>query len=176
MQKNITTVGVDFLSKDIEMSGIKYRIQIWDTAGEELFKSIANNFYRECHGVIICYDVTNLKSFKNLDYWMNEVKKNSAENVAIMILATKIDMADKRSVTLEQGVEFASKNNALFYEVSSVTNPDDCINKALELLVQKLRNTMGEETINQMGVTNRSTLSKLTDTNTNAKGIDCCST
>ena len=88
MQKNYTTVGVDFLSKDIEIKNEKFKIQIWDTAGEELFKSIASNFYKECHGVVICYDVTNRKSFENLGYWLNEIKNFSVENVGVIIIGT----------------------------------------------------------------------------------------
>ena len=175
MQKNYTTVGVDFLSKDIEIKNEKFKIQIWDTAGEELFKSIASNFYKECHGVVICYDVTNRKSFENLGYWLNEIKNFSVENVGVIIIGTKTDLREMRTVTTEEGVKFASENQTLFYEVSAIADEYSSVRKGIDLLIERLLNSIRE---NELKVTNlnKSTSSKITVKATPPMGVDCCST
>ena len=175
MPNNLTTVGVDFFSKDIQHNNENYRVQIWDTAGEELFKSIAVNFYKECHGVVACYDVANRKSFENLEYWLQEVHNNAHQNIPILVLGTKTDLKDKRKVSSKEGVDFSSQHKTLFSEVSSLTNEDCCVEKAFLLLINQLLKTYSEEGVRSQLNQNISAVSKGDRSETQVKSADCCS-
>ncbi|MGH0179132.1 UNVERIFIED_CONTAM: hypothetical protein FKN15_000718, partial [Acipenser sinensis] len=72
----ITTIGVDFKIRTVEIDGEKVKLQIWDTAGQERFRTITSTYYRNTHGVIIVYDVTNPESFVNVKRWLNEIGQN----------------------------------------------------------------------------------------------------
>ena len=169
-------MGVEFFSKDIQHNNEKYRIQIWDTAGEELFKSIAVNFYKECHGVILCYDVTNRNSFSNLEYWLKEIKNNAHVDISILLVGTKIDLIDKREISTKQGEEFAIIHKTLFYEVSSLSNLNDCVGKAFQLLINQLLGMYSQDGRKSLFNPRLSSLSKEEGTVMNAQPADCCST
>uniref|UniRef100_A0A8D3BL79 Si:dkey-16l2.16 n=1 Tax=Scophthalmus maximus TaxID=52904 RepID=A0A8D3BL79_SCOMX len=72
----ITTIGVDFKIRTVDMEGERVKLQIWDTAGQERFRTITSTYYRNTHGVIIVYDVTNPESFVNVKRWLNEISQN----------------------------------------------------------------------------------------------------
>uniref|UniRef100_A0A672FHQ0 Ras-related protein Rab-35-like n=1 Tax=Salarias fasciatus TaxID=181472 RepID=A0A672FHQ0_SALFA len=72
----ITTIGVDFKIRTVDIEGERVKLQIWDTAGQERFRTITSTYYRNTHGVIIVYDVTNPESFVNVKRWLNEISQN----------------------------------------------------------------------------------------------------
>ena len=79
----ITTIGVDFKVKTVEIDGRPVKLQIWDTAGQERFRTITTTYYRGTHGVMVVYDVTNGASFSNVKLWLSELKKN-CDSAAIL--------------------------------------------------------------------------------------------
>ena len=89
------TVGVDFKILTLNCSGFIFKVQIWDTAGQERFKSITSNYLRGSDGYIIVYDVTNEESYKNLDYWLGELKKNRELSSVISVVGNKSDLDKK---------------------------------------------------------------------------------
>jgi len=72
----ITTIGVDFKIRTVDIEGMRVKLQIWDTAGQERFRTITSTYYRGTHGVIVVYDVTNGDSFANVRRWLEEIQNN----------------------------------------------------------------------------------------------------
>jgi small GTP-binding protein len=114
------SIGVDFFSKTIKYKGKTIKLQIWDSAGQEKFRSLIPNYIRGSSLVFIVYDITNRKSFENLQSWIDFV--NNIENSNIVILANKIDLENQRQVQTEEGQNLADKNGLLFLETSAKTS------------------------------------------------------
>jgi Ras-related protein Rab-2A len=111
------TIGVEFVSKIINICNKKIKLQIWDTAGQEQFRSIISSYYRNTAGAVICYDSTCRKSFLNVATWYKELQ-NIADNPKILLVATKCDLGG-RTVSFSEGENYAKENNMDFIEVSS---------------------------------------------------------
>ena len=114
-----TTIGIEFGSKDLTINGKVYRIQIWDTAGQETFRSITRAYYKNSVCSFIVYDVTNRQSFLNVQDWFNECKKQTPKTAMMVLVGNKIDLNNKREVSYEEGENFAKNNSMLFYETSA---------------------------------------------------------
>lgn len=115
----ISTIGVDFKIKTVEMDSKIVKLQIWDTAGQERFKTITSSYYRGAHGIIIVYDVTDPESFNNVRNWMQEIDKYAAENVNKLLVGNKCDMVAKKAVSYEEGKELADSHGIRFIETSA---------------------------------------------------------
>ena len=111
------SIGVDFFSKTIKYKGKTIKLQIWDSAGQEKFRSLIPNYIRGSSLVFIVYDVSNRKSFDSLQTWIDFV--NNIENSNIVILANKIDLENQRQVQTEEGQKFCTEKNYDFFEVSA---------------------------------------------------------
>lgn len=111
------SIGVDFFSKTIKYKGRIIKLQIWDSAGQEKFRSLIPNYIRGSSLVFIVYDISNRKSFNNLQSWIDFV--NNIENSNIVIIGNKIDLENNREVTTEEGQKFCNEKNYDFFEVSA---------------------------------------------------------
>ncbi|KAL9643523.1 hypothetical protein ABK040_010137 [Willaertia magna] len=111
------TVGVDLKVKFIEIDGKTIKIQIWDTAGQERYRNLTRSYYRGSDGIILMYDITQEKTFNNLNIWMKEVKKNVGEE-NIFILGNKTDLEYSRQVKLEQAKQFCEQYQLPYEEIS----------------------------------------------------------
>ena len=111
------SIGVDFFSKTMKYKGKIIKLQIWDSAGQEKFRSLIPNYIRGSSLVFIVYDISNRKSFENLSNWIDFV--NNIENSNIVIVGNKSDLKDTREVTLEEGQKFCEEKNVEFFEVSA---------------------------------------------------------
>jgi len=118
----ISTIGIDFKIKTIELRGKKIKLQIWDTAGQERFHTITTSYYRGAMGIMLVYDITNAKSFDNIAKWLRNIDEHANEDVERMILGNKCDMEDKRVVSKERGDGIAKEHNIKFLETSAKTN------------------------------------------------------
>ena len=117
---HVSTVGLDYKSKIIILPSSKkrVRIQIWDTAGQERYMAVNKNTLQKVQGIIIMYDLTNRKSFENLERWFNIVSQNFPGKT-VFLVGNKLDLSDdKRIVTVEEGQKLAEENNMKFYEGS----------------------------------------------------------
>eukprot|EP00052_Salpingoeca_macrocollata_P034426 m.11475 g.11475 ORF g.11475 m.11475 type:complete len:211 (-) comp6462_c0_seq1:176-808(-) len=118
----ISTIGIDFKIRTIELDDKKIKLQIWDTAGQERFRTITTAYYRGAMGILLVYDITALKSFENIKTWIRNIEQHASDDVEKMILGNKCDMDDKRVVKKEQGEQLASEYGVKFLETSAKTN------------------------------------------------------
>ncbi|VDN01628.1 unnamed protein product [Thelazia callipaeda] len=121
----ISTIGIDFKIKTIELKGKKIKLQIWDTAGQERFHTITTSYYRGAMGIMLVYDITNAKSFDNIAKWLRNIDehfKHASEDVEKMLLGNKCDMAERRVVSRERGEKIASDHGIRFLETSAKAN------------------------------------------------------
>jgi len=118
----ISTIGVDFKIRTIELDAKTIKLQIWDTAGQERFRTITSSYYRGAHGIIVVYDVTDNESFNNVKQWLHEIDRYACENVNKLLVGNKSDLTAKRVVSTEQGKEFADSLGIEFLETSAKTS------------------------------------------------------
>lgn len=119
-----STIGVEFAYKVAFLSNqTKVKAQIWDTSGSEKYRSITTGHYRFALGAVLVYDVTNAQSFRNCRYWVDSIRSNADENVAIALVGNKCDLPTlvpaKRQVKAEEARKFAEENALLFIGESS---------------------------------------------------------
>ncbi|XP_025082199.1 ras-related protein Rab-37-like isoform X4 [Pomacea canaliculata] len=117
----ISTVGIDFRNKVVEVDGAKVKLQIWDTAGQERFRSITHAYYRDAHALLLLYDVTNKTSFDNIRAWLAEINEYAQEDVVIMLLGNKCDASSERVIRKEEGERLAREYGVAFMETSAKT-------------------------------------------------------
>ncbi|XP_078691280.1 ras-related protein Rab-37-like isoform X2 [Branchiostoma floridae x Branchiostoma belcheri] len=117
----ISTVGIDFRNKVVNVDGAKVKLQIWDTAGQERFRSVTHAYYRDAHALLLLYDVTNKTSFDNIRAWLSEIHEYAQQDVVIMLLGNKADMQAERVVKREEGEKLARDFGIAFMETSAKT-------------------------------------------------------
>uniref|UniRef100_A0A8D2JS21 small monomeric GTPase n=1 Tax=Sciurus vulgaris TaxID=55149 RepID=A0A8D2JS21_SCIVU len=115
----ISTVGIDFRNKVLDVDGMKVKLQIWDTAGQERFRSVTHAYYRDAHALLLLYDVTNKASFDNIQAWLSEIQEYAQHNVVLMLLGNKVDSAHERVVKREDGEKLAKEYGLPFMETSA---------------------------------------------------------
>lgn len=118
------TIGADFSAKQMEVEGKNVVMQLWDTAGQERFQSLGVAFYRGADCCVLVFDLTDTKSFDNLDSWREEFLSQAApqdrENFPIVVIGNKLDMEDQRQVSQERAALWCkSKNNVPYFETSA---------------------------------------------------------
>ncbi|KAG5470607.1 hypothetical protein LSCM1_01853 [Leishmania martiniquensis] len=121
------TIGVEFGARLISIQGKGVKLQIWDTAGQESFRSITRSYYRGASGALLVYDVTRRDTFMHLQSWLEDAKANANTALVIMLIGNKCDLDSKRQVSREEGEAFARRNGLMFMETSAKTsqNVDD---------------------------------------------------
>ena len=119
--ESLQTIGIDIKYKDITLDDKKYKLDLYDTAGQEKFRSAVYKFFRKSDCVFLVYEITNRKSFENISNWIKECKSNASENVLIVLIGNKCDLNEKRQVTTEEGENLAKKYKISFYETSAKT-------------------------------------------------------
>ena len=129
----ITTVGLDYKLKYIQLeSGEMIKVQLWDTAGQDRYRTIAKNYYKGSHGILLLYDVTKVNSFENISEWIKDIRDEVYEKTIIFLIGNKIDKSNERKVTKEQGEKLATEYNLPFFEASAKSGENvDEVFKAL---------------------------------------------
>jgi len=118
----ITTIGIDFKIKTIELDGKRIKLQIWDTAGQERFRTITTAYYRGAMGILLVYDVTDDQSFQNIRNWIRNIEQHAADNVDKVLIGNKCDMIKDRVVETSRGQGLASEYGIKFFETSAKAN------------------------------------------------------
>ncbi|CAN6165475.1 unnamed protein product, partial [Urochloa humidicola] len=118
----ITTIGIDFKVRTVELDGKRVKLQIWDTAGQERFRTITTAYYRGAMGILLVYDVTDESSFNNIRSWIRNIEQHASDNVNKILVGNKVDMDSKRVVSTAQGQKLADEYGIKFFETSAKTN------------------------------------------------------
>eukprot|EP01114_Cavostelium_apophysatum_P021967 TRINITY_DN780_c0_g1_i1.p1 TRINITY_DN780_c0_g1~~TRINITY_DN780_c0_g1_i1.p1 ORF type:complete len:207 (+),score=50.48 TRINITY_DN780_c0_g1_i1:146-766(+) len=116
------TIGVEFGSRTVTIEGNQIKLQIWDTAGQEKFRSITRSYYRGTTGALLVYDITRRETYDHLTEWLEDCRKYSNPNMVIMLIGNKCDLEEKRAVSREEGERFAKANGLFFLETSAKTD------------------------------------------------------
>eukprot|EP01121_Diplochlamys_sp_Union-15-3_P012129 TRINITY_DN35_c0_g1_i1.p1 TRINITY_DN35_c0_g1~~TRINITY_DN35_c0_g1_i1.p1 ORF type:complete len:207 (-),score=36.94 TRINITY_DN35_c0_g1_i1:26-646(-) len=135
----ISTIGVDFKIRTLEVGGATVKLQIWDTAGQERFRTITSSYYRGAHGIIVVYDITNQETFNNVQKWLQEIDRYACENVHKLLVGNKCDLVNERKVPFETAKEFADQLNLVFLETSAKnsTNVEEAFVKMAKAIKEK---------------------------------------
>lgn len=135
----ISTIGVDFKIKTIELGSNVVKLQIWDTAGQERFRNIVSSYYRGAHGIIVVYDVLKEESFENVINWLNEINKYASENVTRILVGNKCEHL-ARKITTEAGRALADREGIQFLETSA--KDDSNVTEAFTTLAKAIKDDL----------------------------------
>ncbi|OZJ02594.1 hypothetical protein BZG36_03649 [Bifiguratus adelaidae] len=138
------TIGVEFGTRFVQVDGKQIKLQIWDTAGQESFRSITRSYYRGAAGALLVYDITRRETFNHLSTWLEDVRQHANPNTTIILIGNKSDLvttAGRRQVTYEEGEKFAKENSLLFMETSAkaADNVEEAFVKTAEDIYGKIQ-------------------------------------
>lgn len=153
-QNKENTVGVEFGNKIISVDGLPVKLQIWDTAGQEQFKSITRSYYRAVAGALLVYDVTNSESFADVKKWLDEAKQNANPELVVILCGNKIDLPSERKVSFDQGKRLATENNIFYMECSAKSrlNIDDLFLTVAKAIKEKVDSGRIDPAVEEHGV------------------------
>ncbi|EOY02580.1 hypothetical protein QUC31_018095 [Theobroma cacao] len=135
------TIGVEFGARMVTIDGRPIKLQIWDTAGQESFRSITRSYYRGAAGALLVYDITRRETFNHLASWLEDARQHANPNMTIMLIGNKCDLAHRRAVSKEEGEQFAKENGLLFLEASARTaqNVEEAFIKTAAKILQNIQ-------------------------------------
>lgn len=171
----ISTIGIDFKIRTIELDGKKIKLQIWDTAGQERFRTITTAYYRGAMGIMLVYDVTSEKSFENITQWIKNIETHASDDVEKMILGNKCDMNDKRVVSTEAGEQLAEEYNVTLMETSAKSNIN--IEEAFTSMARNIKKKMDAKAVSRAAGQNNQgnvVVTNANNNNNNSSGGGCC--
>ena len=142
------TIGVEFAKKTMHLeAGGKVKAHIWDLAGQERYRHITTAHYRRALGALLVYDITQEKTFQNINRWAEELRAHAEPDIVIMLVGNKSDLVEespeKREVLLETAQQMASASGMLFIETSAVNGVK--VNEAFELLLKEINRRKSTE-------------------------------
>jgi len=140
----ISTIGVDFKIRTLEIDGKTIKLQIWDTAGQERFRTITSSYYRGAHGIIVVYDVTDKVSFTNVKQWLGEIDRYACQSVNKMLVGNKADLVEKKLVSQEEAKEFADSIGITFLETSAKSAHN--VEEAFMLMTRQIKDRVAATT------------------------------
>ncbi|KAF5728516.1 ras-related protein RABB1c [Tripterygium wilfordii] len=135
------TIGVEFGARMITIDNKPIKLQIWDTAGQESFRSITRSYYRGAAGALLVYDITRRETFNHLASWLEDARQHANANMTIMLIGNKCDLAHRRAVSTEEGEQFAKENGLIFMEASAKTaqNVEEAFIKTAATIYKKIQ-------------------------------------
>eukprot|EP00727_Mastigamoeba_balamuthi_P013663 m51a1_g892 putative ras-related protein rab-4b (209) ;mRNA; f:16378-17811 len=136
------TIGVEFGSKIVEVGGKKVKLQIWDTAGQDRFRSVTRSYYRGAAGALLVYDVTSRDSYNHIGTWLNDARTLANSDIAIILVGNKIDLQQEREVTFLEASRFSQENDLTFVETSALTGEgiEDVFLRCARTILTKIEN------------------------------------
>ena len=148
------TVGVEYGQKVIEYNGARIKLQIWDTAGAEIFHSVTATYYRGVSGTLLLYDISNKATYENTKKWLDELREHASPNVSVILVGNKSDLEDKREVPRNAAEDFATENGIMYIETSAKTgdNIENTFIKLVNMIQEKIKNGTIDPKIESNGV------------------------
>lgn len=135
-----STVGFEFLNYSTKLENYNIKLQVWDTCGQETYRSLISSFYHSSSLAILVYAIDNISSFYNIEVWLEEIKTKGNSDILLMLIGNKADIENKREVTKEMANEFCERNNIkIFMEASAKTgyNVDNIFKEATKILLEQ---------------------------------------
>ena len=169
----LTTVGIDFKIKTETINNKQYKLFLYDTTGQEKYKSIALNIIRNAQGIILMYDITNKKSFESIPEWIRSIRDAKGDNFPMILLGNKLDKEDMRVISEKEGKELADEYGIKFFETSNKTGVN-IQQTGMALVNEILKNKENE--IKDSFISKSSHNSKLSSKKSTLKSEDkrCC--
>ncbi|CAL9106988.1 unnamed protein product [Musa acuminata var. zebrina] len=135
------TIGVEFGARMITLDSKPIKLQIWDTAGQESFRSITRSYYRGAAGALLVYDITRRETFNHLASWLEDARQHTNPNMTIMLIGNKCDLAHRRAVSTEEGEQFAKEHGLIFMEASAKTaqNVEEAFTRTAATIYKKIQ-------------------------------------
>ncbi|KAI7904689.1 GTP-binding protein [Cokeromyces recurvatus] len=135
------TIGVGFGTRFIKVNDQQIKLQIWDTAGQESFRSITRSYYRGAAGALLVYDITRRETFEHLTVWLEDVRQHANPNTVIMLIGNKCDLESNRQVSTEEAAKFAEENGLYFLETSakSAENVEEAFERTAKAIQEKIQ-------------------------------------
>ncbi len=147
-ERSPSTIAIDFVHQEIMLAGKLVKVQFWDTAGQEKYRSIAKNYYKLSQIALVVFDVTNRSSFQNLDSWLSDIKSYGSQGSVVIVLANKIDKIEERQITTEEGREFCLKYSVPYYEVSASMDENGYVHQVIdETIKHQLESNLNDDSL-----------------------------
>ena len=145
------TLGIEFANKHLIYNNTDYLIQIWDTAGQENFRSVTRAYYKASAVAMVVYDITKEESFEHIQNWLKDCKELAPNTVILVLVGNKTDLEESRVIAKERGEILAKENNMLFFETSALNGNgvQEAFLKSIEVVDQKIR--AGEYNLSDVG-------------------------
>ena len=158
-----TTSAPEFYQKQLTIKGINCTVGVWDTAGQEKYRSISKIVINGAHIVVYVYDITKKETFKELEFWSNCAEEILGKNVILGVVANKLDLYDKQMVSRQEGEKYANDIGALFKETSAKVDSNgfcNFINQLLEKYIDKNGNIINDNSKKRMSISKHKTKKK----------------
>jgi len=167
----LATVGIDFKIKTETINNKQYKLFLYDTTGQEKYKSIALNIIKNAQGIILMYDITDRKSFESIPDWIKSVKDAKGSNFPMILLGNKLDKEDVRVIKEKEGKELADEYNIKFFETSNKTGTNiQEVGMALVNEILKINNLENRENL----MSNNNTRLSIKNTKVKKDSKRCC--
>ena len=143
IENYITTIGLDYKLKTVKLdTGKTIKVQLWDTAGQDKYRTIAKNYYKGSHGILLLYDITKQSSFDNIREWVRDIKEEVSEKAIIFLIGNKIDIEEERKISKEKGEELAEEFKIPFFEASAKSGKN--VDEVFKALYNKICEIYGD--------------------------------
>ena len=143
VENYITTIGLDYKLKSVKLdSGKTIKVQLWDTAGQDKYRTIAKNYFKGSHGILLLYDVTKQSSFQSIRDWIQDIREEVSQKAIIFLIGNKIDLVDKRKISKEKGIELAEEYKLPFFEASAKSGEN--VDEVFKALYKKISEVYGD--------------------------------
>ena len=135
------TLGIEFANKHLEYNNTDYLVQVWDTAGQENFRSVTRAYYKASAVAMVVYDISSEESFQHIQSWIKDCKDLAPKTVQLVLIGNKSDLEEERAIQKERGEELARENNMLFFETSALNGKgiEEAFKRSIEAVDQKIR-------------------------------------
>ena len=158
----LSTTGANYAMKKLNINGANFQVNIWDTAGQERYRSVTKMFLQDSQILLLCYSITDRKSFEHLNYWYNLATEISGNNITLGVAANKSDLFEKEQVKDSEGEQYAKNHNGIFKLISAKASKES-VDTLFELLIKKYIDTQnGIETneVNSVTLKQKNTIKK----------------
>ena len=176
-EKSIATIGIEYHKTEMNVEGVPVIIHIYDTAGQEKYKVLTNNYYKKADGIVLMYSVEDIKSIKEIENWFTNIQEKAKKEIAIALVANKVDLPTELiKVDEEEGEMLAKTLGISFYQISSKKYAD--VVNVIKGLIKELLKNEDVDTISNLSKSTvrnkKGNLSLLSNKKYKNKKIKCC--